>query len=414
MHQPIAVCQHSRIRSHRRFARLVLCALLATGVAFTLTAQSSSNELSFADSLQRLERQPEHPQFFERLTETALLADSPGLASEILLKHRHRIRRAHELAEIDLLLGRFSQIRSDLSGALEYFSAAAAPDTPVRARALSSLAALQLELGEVEAALSSAQQSLELIGSPSSELSESNGLNTRDPEFLSWERSVLTQTSALAALGRADEAQDLLEAKVNESSRTATPALLLRLIELASEQGKHDVVEKSYDTLVASAPDSPERRLAARYREGGTEGVVGAGLVEYFPSPSRLLSGGSPELATRREPSVAATPDTPSRAEPADPPEPGASTSRETDTQTRGVTSARSVYGVQTGSFRDAENAEYMVRDLEDRNFAARQRSRTVGENEFHQVYVPVAGADPQEILVRLKEVGFEGFLLFE
>ncbi len=414
MHQPIVVCQHSRIKSHRRFARLALCAVLATGVAFTLTAQSSSNELGFADSLQRLERQPEHPQFFERLIETALLADSPRLASEILLKHRHRIRRSHEVAELDLLLGRFSQIRSDLSGALEYYSTAAEPDTPLRARALSSLAAVKLELGEVETALSTAQRSLQLMGRPSSEVSTSNRLNAGDPEFRSWERSVLTQATALAALGRADEARELIEGIVKESGTTATPALLLRLIELAAEQGKHDVVETSYDTLVASYPDSPERRLAARYREGGTDGVVGAGLVEYFPSPSRLLSGGSPELATRREPSPAAAPDTPSRAEPA---EPSPSRPRGADTPTTGttgVTSARTVYGVQTGSFRDAENAEYMVRDLEQRNFAARRRSRTVGDNEFYQVYVPVAGGDPQEVLVRLKEVGFEGFLLFE
>ncbi len=412
MYQPTVVYPHSRISTRIRFVRLTAFALILTGAAFTLSAQSNSNELSFADSLQRLERQPEHPQFFERLTETALLADSPRLATEIILKHRHRIRQSSERAELDLLLGRFAQIQSNLASAREYFSTAAEADTPVRARALTALAALQLELGELEEALTTSRRATELLGSPSATREErtvSIGVNS---EFRSWERSLLTQSSALAALDRADEATTLIESAVAETAPKATPALLLRLIELAAEQEKGELLETSYTALVAEYPDSPERRLAARYREGGTAGVVGANLVEYFPSPSRLLSGGSPEIATRREPDPETSREVPAAETPSrdrsSPEAPAA------DPPARGVTAARTVYAVQTGSFRDPENAQYMVRDLQDRSFQARQRSRTVGENEFYQVYIPLDGGDPQELLVRLKEGGFEGFLLFE
>jgi len=424
MYQPTVVYPHSRISTKTRCLRLTVLALILTGAAFTLSAQSNSNELSFADSLQRLERQPEHPQFFERLTETALLADSPRLATEIILKHRHRIRRPSELAELNLVLGRFAQIQSNLSGAGEYFAAAAEADTPLRARALTALAALQLEFGELEEALATSRQASVLIGRPSAPVAERGVSNGTSSEFRSWERSLLTQSSALAALDRADEAIELLKSVVAETTPKATPALLLRLIELAAEQDESELLEATYTTLVAEYPDSPERRLAARYREGGTAGVVGAALVEYFPSPSRLLSGASPEIATRREPGPEASRETPAddaqRGDPSSPEtpaSPGAPTSPETpagDAPARGVTSARTVYAVQTGSFRDPENAQYMVRDLQGQSFQARQRSRTVGDNEFYQVYVPLDGGDPQELLVRLKEGGFEGFLLFE
>ncbi len=376
-----------------RSLRGVALTIVFTSVAFSLSAQTPSSELSFANALQRLERQPEHPQFFERLIDTALLAENPGLASDILLKHRDRVQRPRELAEIDLLLGRFAQIRSDLTSAIEYYSVAAEVDTPFKPRALSALAALQLEIGELEGALNKAEKAAELLGSTRAETDELRVSSKSTLDFWSheksWERTLLTQSSALVGLERRDQALELLRATTRETSPRATPAVLLRLIELASEQEDENLVSDTYDRLVEAYPDSPERRLAARYRESGTAGVVGADLVEYFPSPARVLSGGSPEIATRRAPSA-------------------------TDIDTPDASTEHNAYGVQTGSFRDAENAQYMVQDLQERDFQARQRNRTVGNNKFYQVYVPVDGGDPQELLVQLKELGFEGFLLFE
>ncbi|MCA1753651.1 MAG: SPOR domain-containing protein [Spirochaeta sp.] len=418
MHQPIVVCRHfhTKDKIKLRSLRGVALTIIFTSVAFLLSAQTPSSELSFANSLQRLERQPEHPQFFERLIDTALLAESPGLASDILLKHRDRVQQPRELAEIDLLLGRFAQIRSNLTSALEYYSAAAEADTPFKPRALSALAALQLEIGELERALDTAEQAAELLGSTRSatdelSVSSENTLGYWSLEK-SWERTLLTQASALVGLERRDQALELLTAATRETSPRATPAVLLRLIELASEQDDETLLSDTYDTLVEAYPDSPERRLAARYRESGTAGVVGADLVEYFPSPSRVLSGGSPEIATRRAPSATDidTPDNNTVDNATEPgSEPDAVDSPEPDASTE-----HNVYGVQTGSFRDAENAQYMVQDLQERDFQARQRNRTVGNNEFYQVYVPVDGGDPQELLVQLKELGFEGFLLFQ
>ena len=404
-----------------RSLRGVALTIIFTSVAFLLSAQTPSSELSFANSLQRLERQPEHPQFFERLIDTALLAESPGLASDILLKHRERVQQPRQLAEIDLLLGRFAQIRSNLTSALEYYSAAAEADTPFKPRALSALAALQLEIGELEEALNTAEQAAELLGSTRSETDELSVSSESTSDFWSWEqsweRALLTQASALVGLERVDQALELLTATTRETSSRATPAVLLRLIELASEQDDEDLLSDTYATLVESYPDSPERRLAARYRESGTAGVVGAGLVEYFPSPSRLFSGGSPEIATHRAPSATDSDTLDSDTLDSDTLDSETEPSSEPDTVDSPAPDSSpepNVYGVQTGSFRDAENAQYMVQDLQERDFQARQRSRTVGNNKFYQVYVPVDGRDPQQLLVQLKELGFEGFLLFE
>jgi cell division protein FtsN len=65
---------------------------------------------------------------------------------------------------------------------------------------------------------------------------------------------------------------------------------------------------------------------------------------------------------------------------------------------------------IQTGSFRDAENAAYMSRELEREGFTSVVVQADVGGRLYYRVLVPVAfGESEQELLLRLKEKGFEG-----
>lgn len=70
--------------------------------------------------------------------------------------------------------------------------------------------------------------------------------------------------------------------------------------------------------------------------------------------------------------------------------------------------------GVQVGSFRDRENAEYMARDVGELGFSVSIRSRERNNGTFYQVLVSPGDTTPQNTVVRLKEHGLEGFLVFD
>lgn len=138
-----------------------------------------------------------------------------------------------------------------------------------------------------------------------------------------------------------------------------------------------DDVKAAARERVEAFPDSVE---AALVRRSATDS-----RVDPFPSPSRVMN---PERVFER--TVAPT------SEPLD---------------ERPI-----LRGIQTGSFRDEENARYMARDLRELGFSADVRSRVVAETTFHQVVIAVDG-DPDRAnttIMRLKERGIEGFLVFD
>ena len=67
---------------------------------------------------------------------------------------------------------------------------------------------------------------------------------------------------------------------------------------------------------------------------------------------------------------------------------------------------------MQVGSFKSMENARDMRREIASAGFSAEIVDAPDGE--FHRVIIDVPeGSDPQRLLIRLKEEGFEGFLVF-
>ena len=73
------------------------------------------------------------------------------------------------------------------------------------------------------------------------------------------------------------------------------------------------------------------------------------------------------------------------------------------------------IAGVQTGSFRDPENAAFMLADIRELGFSASLRSVEREDGTYYRVIVPIAAnQDPQELIVALKEQGVEGFLVVE
>ena len=69
---------------------------------------------------------------------------------------------------------------------------------------------------------------------------------------------------------------------------------------------------------------------------------------------------------------------------------------------------------IQTGSFRDAENARYMQRTLEEEGFTALVTQARVGEAIYYRVLVPIPfGESEERIILQLKEKGFEGYPVY-
>ena len=125
--------------------------------------------------------------------------------------------------------------------------------------------------------------------------------------------------------------------------------------------------------------------------------IGGSQRISRFPGPLLLLHGGSVPPGDNRpnvrsgEPSSPTA--TPVASQPSTPQVP---------------------VGVQVGSFRDQENASYMAEDVGRLGFEVSIRSSDRSGTIYHQVIVAPVNESPQQTVVRLKEHGLEGFLLFD
>ncbi|MFW5826560.1 MAG: SPOR domain-containing protein [Alkalispirochaeta sp.] len=201
---------------------------------------------------------------------------------------------------------------------------------------------------------------------------------------------------------------------------TVEPEALLLLYEAAQSAGDEVAQEWSQAAMAGSfARDVPESSLAR-------DGLSPDSIATYYPSPSRIFGGierrTTPIVEQREEPSDGSDASTP-RSSGAS--QESASTGADTDTGTGTGTDDTSasddrqnaVIGIQTGSFRDRENAQYMARDIRELDFPAEVQEVQVNNDTFFRVIVPLEDATPesaQETVVRLKEEGVEGFLIFE
>ena len=149
------------------------------------------------------------------------------------------------------------------------------------------------------------------------------------------------------------------------------PAALLARRELELRRNNPAGAEEAAQELCRRFPSSPECALASR----------SGSRVRLSPTPVRLLSG------LERQPVSAPSPQASSPAPEA---------------------------VVQVGSFRDEENAGYLVRDLKGKGFASQVAEAVIRGVRYYRVVLGSVQSpeQAQAMLVRLKEAGFEGVLL--
>lgn len=197
--------------------------------------------------------------------------------------------------------------------------------------------------------------------------------------------------------GKQREAEPLYRLLITSyGDTTVAPATLLAYYEFLTSLGREGEAAEQLEKLARGFPDSPELALA----QGGD------GRIAYAPSPSRFLPQELPapvgkgieaaEQASSGEAAIAeAKPTAPTAAEEEKPP-------------------PLNVL-VQTGSFRDPENAHYMIRDLKASGFDAGIMEKRIGDTVYYRVVIgPAQTAEKaQAVLMKLKDASFEGVLLF-
>ncbi len=72
------------------------------------------------------------------------------------------------------------------------------------------------------------------------------------------------------------------------------------------------------------------------------------------------------------------------------------------------------IFFIQTGSFRNRDNAEYMCRDLEKLGFKTEISDQTISGNLYHKVYIKAKSAEEvPKLILKLKDAGYEGYPVY-
>ena len=362
-----------------------------------------------------------HPDFGLILIEAADSQLSVERALDLLRIYTPRVqdpgqRELCRSSQIDLLemLGRTEQAL----GLLRSF-----PTTPGW---LYRQAQLLYQEGLVQEAEKSLQQALKAL------LSDDKDDIDKDPQNRELEARIrLVQARIFMVQDRGKEAENLfglLSAKYGDTA--LGPGILLAHYEYLLAQGRKEAAEKQLETLARKFPDSPELALA-QAEEGRTD--EGEQRIGYAPIPSRLLPADlalprpNNGLETDRESPISRSPtvepeqspelEPPETVAPAEPPaQPRAVAQPENKAQPPAEAQPSSPTAlVQTGSFRDRENAQYMVRDLKVSGFEAGIVEKRIGTTLYYRVVIsPLMTVEQaQAVLMQLKDASFEGVLLF-
>lgn len=313
------------------------------------------------------------PNFFQALTDTYRSVKNPIEALDLMATFLPVLERDTERHTLLLDMARLEEQVGRLQKAqLHYQSAAFTGRLARDYRALFHSMLILIELGDYEYAMVQAQQ---IIG------------NTEDGAL---SLQATAQKARIQQLeGRQIEALQTAQQLYN--GRKSLPAdvlyslwILFRSIPGDSDYSSSaDAVEKE---LSERFPDSPEYGLITRENSPAptVESALGLRSVVTADSEAEELRDG-PDSS---EPQV--------NSDAAKPPELEKSTA------------------IQTGSFRDAENARYMQRTLEEEGFTALVTQAEVGEAIYYRVLVPIPfGESEERIILQLKEKGFEGYPIY-
>lgn len=359
---------------HRSLAFLLVLFLLST--QFLLSED-------FEELQERLREEGESPAAGELLIEAILEAPNLDAARRVFSLYRERLTNDRQRLTVFQEMGSLEELAGNFDGALHNYEELLQIDPEnddIRLRA----AAAALETGDFERARRHAQYVID---------------SARDRENQRLAGLYLA-LSHLNQGNRTDALPLFRSLTRGETRRTVESRTLVYALLAARAWEAEEYARELEGKLEALYPTTLDRLTLAR--ESG---------VSLAPRPSILLPAAPweilpPERSGSSE--EAGPPETPEDPE-AD--EMAAETSEEVGQE------EALVIGIQTGSFNDEKNALVMRDEIREEGIPAQVRGVELQGRQYYRVVVPTNGAVPpaeaQELVVRLKELGVEGFLLF-
>ena len=370
---------------------LFLTPLILQGVPTLEEAQSLEEQEKAAAALtayrQWLKANPSSPQYGDVVLHASALEPDPNRLLEFLKSSLDQIKKqgessgspAAEIEKITLKIYLLQELLGKIDEAWRGYESSEVISPQFKL----NQAALLVEQGSLERAL----EVLDGIAALVALSVGKEGFNANRDIII---RSRILKARILTLQNKIDPAErafrELLALKI-ESDYLAEA--LLALFELLIHEKRRSDGAKVLEELKLKFPRSPEYILA----QAMWENRMDAAVVFAF-SPLRLLNNAL---------GIAYLPDTAPVVEEKRIPLPGR------------VSSEEPLVLVQAGSFQMKENAEYLVSDLQNLGFAARIVDFTLEDKLYYRVVIdpPMAVKEAQNELMRLKDAGFEGYLLF-
>ncbi len=371
-------------RTRSLLTALFLSAALLAGTPAE-SQQSGRNEGIGAAGAHVAGADSRQEQMLQRINAAGTIRESRAMLEELVqtAEDGETRQRAHEL------IAELAELSREYRLAQQHYRLAwEAGEASSRLDLLLSSASLRLELGETSAAL---EETDIVIATAAAD--PSLQINAR-----------LLRARLLLAEGNRTEAAAEVSSLQREVLENGNASQAFLLYELGRNLEDSHIATAAGSTLRDRHPDSIEYALIRQDIDPANR------RVHRYPSPTNLLTLHSPVEEQR-------LPDPPPGVEGDQPPAPE-SASEESVLRDRPSTDTRTVRAIQTGAFRDPENASYMARDISNAGFPAEVRERGGEDAPVYVVQVPLdAGTSRDRALERmtaLKEVGIEGFLIYD
>ncbi|MFO7848522.1 MAG: tetratricopeptide repeat protein [Spirochaetia bacterium] len=356
---------------------LLLCILSISSVSLSFGENSepenSEPEWSTFSAEQKgnwLAEHREDPHFYDRLLDTAKAFEDPSRSKQILDRYLPLLDKPEERYEVLLMLAHLEESLGNYKDAQSHYQSAAFVRRGERDyKALFHSALLLIEQGEYSLA----------------EVQLTRVRDSTDSEKL-MRTAQLNLARLYALTGNTEEAEKTIAGIMEDETG---PEIYYLIYTVSSHLEMDEQARAAGQRLIKEFPKSPEAQLVQGIAEEApsTEKVFGLLLREETAESSKAASGEA-QKETRGQP--------------------------QQDEEQVKPQEEQKARGVQTGSFRDIENADYMAAELEKKGFSAQVEEKTVNGTKYHQVIVPVPeDLRAQNIMLRLKEEGFEGYPVY-
>jgi cell division protein FtsN len=356
-----------------------------------------------------LEDNPASERLFGVLVQALKLETAAGAALELLETYTPAVRNPQDRHTLLYNRALILEMLGRLEEAQELYA-----ELPAYGQVLYKRALLLFEQGDLEAAET---HLLAVVAEVEDKEIRARALNLR-------------ARLELAAGRRADAERTFEELLRDFADVSVAPVFMLAYFEYLLAADRRPEAQELLEELKQRFPASPEYRLAlSAWRAEDPEGAE----IQYAPAPWRLLAplqsgagsaaappaADAPAAATPAAPEAAAVPG-PAAPGPAAPgPTAGVGPAAEPPPEQAGTSAPAGQPPprvlVQAGSFSVAENAHYLQRDLAAKGFAASIAEVALAGKIYYRVLIgPEGSAEAaQQTLLRLKDAGFEGVLLW-